>query len=233
MFVHWLITSSPLIVRRPCIRFRHRLLYSTGPHGCIFIHVPKTAGTSVSTSLFGRAGPGHLSMRDYRDAYEPDVLARFFTFTFVRNPWDRLASAFFYLKSGGRTAEDARFARRHLTPFDSFESFVLNWVTPENVSRYWHFIPQSHFVCDEAGRSMVDFVGYYETLTADFAAVCRRLGVTRTLEHLNGTQRGREPYRSSYSAAMKDVVERVYGRDISAFGYDFASEGVLHREHRD
>lgn len=221
--VHWLITSAPRFIKRPSIRIRHRFRYSTGPHGCIFIHIPKSAGLSISQALFGRVGPGHLTIRDYRQAYGSDKLAGFFKFAFVRNPWDRLASAYRFLKAGGITIQDARFARRHLAPFDSFESFVLDWVTPDNVMRYWHFMPQTHFISDERLHPVVDFLGYFENLDADFATVCRRLGVSRKLALLNSTMRKGVSYRSLYTPAMQDIVEHVYKNDIATLGYDFGN----------
>lgn len=229
MSVHWLVTSAPLFLKRPCIRLRHGLRYSTGPNGCIFIHIPKAAGLSISTALFGRVGPGHLSMHDYEQAYTQCELSRFYKFTFVRNPWDRLASAFYFLKAGGITAQDARFASRNLAAFDSFESFVLEWLTEENVSRYWHFIPQTNYFCDGNGRSLVDFIGHYETLDADFTQVCDRLGVYRSLPHVNRTQQRGEDYRSLFTPAMRSVVAGVYARDICLLGYDFESRGIRER----
>lgn len=229
MIMHWLITSGPHVLKRPCIRIRHRLRYSTGPNGCIFIHIPKCAGISISKSLFGRVGPGHVSMRDYSEAFDPDELSLFFKFTFVRNPWDRLASAYYFLKTGGITFWDARFASRHLAPFDSFEQFVLRWVTPDNVIGYWHFMPQTSFFCDEESRALVDFVGYFEHLDDDFAQVCRRLGLVRSLARLNRTPRPSADYRDLYTPAMRRTVEDVYGRDITVLGYDFESTRPVRR----
>src|SRR3712207_8701173 len=46
---------------------------------------------------------------------------------------------------------------------------------------------QKDFVVDEAGRLIVDFVGRYETIERDFAAVCARLEIECRLPHLNST----------------------------------------------
>lgn len=65
---------------------------------CIFIHVPKVAGKAIAKSLLGAPnGTGHNKLK----YYERDK-ARFASYVkvaFVRNPWDRLVSAFFYLKN--------------------------------------------------------------------------------------------------------------------------------------
>jgi len=57
----------------------------------IFIHVPKTAGTSMEDMGFlGRVITRHYGIDHY--AKEVDI-DKYFKFAFVRNPYDRLKSA--------------------------------------------------------------------------------------------------------------------------------------------
>ena len=69
----------------------------------VFVHIPKTGGVSISKALFdsGTVG-GHRPAQTYRLIYGAERYAQMFTFGFVREPLDRLASAFAYLKAGGR-----------------------------------------------------------------------------------------------------------------------------------
>lgn len=221
MNVRRLFTPPRWVFPRIRLRLEHRAHCRSGPQGCIFIHIPKCAGVSINRALFGRPGYGHASIRDYQAAFAPGDFARFFKFAFVRNPWDRLASAYHFLKAGGVTAQDARFAAGSLARCDRFEAFVLDWVTPESIMSYWHFMPQCHFICDEASRCLMDFIGHYETLDADFATLCEKLGVQANLSHLNRRRHARPDYRSLYTPAMRRVVETVYARDIATLGYDF------------
>ena len=66
-------------------------------HRCIFVHIPKTAGTSVEAALgwfteYTRGAQDHRSIRKLREAITPDEFCTYFKFTFVRNPWDRVVS---------------------------------------------------------------------------------------------------------------------------------------------
>jgi hypothetical protein len=75
------------------------------------------------------------------------------------------------------------------------------------------------WLTDATGEVIADFVGRYESLAADFRAVCQHLGIEATLPHENATAHA--PYRDYYTPATRAVVERVYRRDLDLFGYDF------------
>lgn len=78
---------------------------------------------------------------------------------------------------------------------------------------------QSNWVYDMDDRRIVDFVGRYETLNADFEQVTRRLGLDLTLPHLNRT--GHDDYRTYYTPEAQQRVAELWAVDISNFGYEF------------
>lgn len=201
---------------------RGRSLKPFDDHRCLFVHITKCAGISVSRTLFGNLGGGHLRLSHYQLIFSEAELEAYFKFTFVRNPWDRLFSGFRFLKRGGVNPIDWAWARDNLGAFHDFDTFVKRWVDRKNVNRWKHFVPQHKFVC-EPGQDTpgVDFVGYFEHLAEDFEHVRRKLGIARHLEHLNRT-RGQEPeYRQAYTPETRDIVADVYEEDIRIFGYDF------------
>jgi hypothetical protein len=112
----------------------------------LFIHIPKAAGISLGHGLFGRHTGNHTTLAEYEIAFTRAELDRFFKFTFVRNPWDRLVSAFLFLKKGGRNESDRRWAEEHLDSFDTFDDFVVRWVARENLGKGIHFLPQHRFI---------------------------------------------------------------------------------------
>jgi hypothetical protein len=192
---------------------------------CIYVHIPKAAGISVKESLFGCRGGGHLPLRIYELIFSPLEFAEYFKFAFVRNPWDRVFSAFTYLKAGGGHAGDRKWADQHLNNYADFGSFVRQWLTPRNIYTEKHFIPQHEFICLR-GQLVLDFVGYYESLTADFAKVCRRFHRTAALTWRNRTPREGDGYRAHYTEDMRRIVADVYRKDIELLGYDFESTGI-------
>lgn len=66
---------------------------------------------------------------------------------------------------------------------------------------------------------MVDFVGRMESMDRDFAYVAERLGCDKTLAKVNAGSH--QHYTSYYDEETREIVRRVYRKDIKIFGYDF------------
>jgi sulfotransferase famil protein len=208
-------------LRRPD---RFRLLQEqVATEKCIFVHIPKCAGTSVRQSLFGRDG-GHPPLENFRTMLPPEIFARSFKFTFARNPWDRLVSAFFFLKKSD-LKRNQRFNRRHLSAFNDFDSFVRQWVTRKNIWSFTHFLPQHHFLCIDK-RLGVDFVGFYENLAEDFAIIARRIGKHTELREENRLGGRDKDYRQYYNEETRGIVAKVYAEDIALLGYSFDNSSL-------
>jgi hypothetical protein len=201
--------------------WRGRGVYAGYPnqHRCIFIHSPKTAGSSVARALFG-VDSRHVPCTDYRAA-NPEKFARFFKFAFVRNPWDRLVSTYAFLRDGGMNEMDRQWAREHLAPYADFDDFVRRGLALEAVRSWVHFRPQTDFICDADGKILMDFVGRYERLDEDFAVVAKTLHRNVALPVTNVSRRS--GYVDYYTAETRDLVGRLYGSDVAAFDYGFGS----------
>ena len=189
----------------------------------LFFHVPKTAGQSVQHSLFGGIVVGHWTFRQFELAFSKRELASLFKFTFVRNPWDRLVSAWVFLRGGGRNQWDREWSEKNLTQFPDFESFVLQRISREQVEHeYWHFLPQVHFLRNGRGRVELDFVGRFENLQRDFERLAGLLGCSVALGSHNRTRsRQSSEYRQFYTPRTAEIVAAAYREDIRTFGYEF------------
>jgi len=211
----------PLAVRYRLMELRGRSLYSgyADAHQCIFIHIPKTAGTSIARTLFN-ATSRHVPCVEYEKA-NPRKFRRYFKFAFVRNPWDRLYSAYHFLKRGGLSSADRAWAQTHLAGYQSFEQFVHEWVNELNINSWVHFRPQTSFITDASGHIAMDYLGRMEHLDADFELICQRIGVSVLLPRLNKVEK--EHYSTSYSMEMIEIVGKAYERDIEWLDYSFTS----------
>jgi hypothetical protein len=191
-------------------------------NGCIFVHIPRTAGTAIASGLFQGLGGGHTSIASYALVFSREEFTRFFKFAFVRNPWDRVVSAYFHLKAGGASRMDTRWAARHLAGIESFEQFVELRLTTENVLTSLHFRTQTSFIAHPVtGETMVDFLGRVEDLQRDLRYVSDRLGKRVELARVNAASGRFTDYRRHYTDKIAEIVASVYVRDIAALGYSF------------
>jgi hypothetical protein len=187
----------------------------------IFIHIPKSAGMSVSKALFGGKSGGHATAKEYVGFYGREKYASYFSFSFVRNPWDRLVSAYFYLKEGGSSKTDRRYRDNILNKFEDFNSFVESWITKDSIQNIMHLRPQKDYLTIFGNDVKVNYVGKFETLEEDFKKIANRIGVDVELPRINVNQSRDEDYRQYYNENSIEVVSRVYKKDIEMFGYKF------------
>ncbi len=188
-------------------------------HRCIFVHVPRTGGMSIAKSLFGNLAGSHIPVSTYQAIFGKTVFDAYFKFTFVRNPWDRLVSAYRYILAGGAQVPHDLDMQRAILPFNGFRDFVASWLTKTKCREGVHFLPQSEFICTDDSRIGVDYVGHFETLAQDFEHVRDRLGIQTDLAHLNAS--ARKGYAGYYDAETRDIVADLYRRDIELLGYEF------------
>jgi len=191
-------------------------------HSCIFIHIPKSAGLAVTNSLFGSVTGNHITLVEYQTMFSHKEFDQFFKFTFVRNPWDRVVSAFHYLKKGGINARDRAWAAEHLSAYKDFDAFASQWLNKRNIRLRAHFRPQYQFICLPGSlEPKVDFIGYFEDLEADYNVVRAKIGTGTALQSRNVTRGRQKDYRQYYSDETRQLVANVYHEDIKLFGYDF------------
>ncbi len=207
-------------------------------HKCVFIHIPKTGGTSIEYALgmfgqwqiedrdamFGLIGSAdlltlplktsylqHLSWSELQMIGELKQLDSFSSFAWVRNPCDRFVSAF--TKLDPHMLEEAGKAGLQLGGLN-FSDFVDAVEGFEHV----HLRPQSDFIYGSDGQLQVDFVGRYEKFDRDFTRLCKWLKVTNTvLPHKNASQH--RPYQEYYDARTLRKIEQRYASDFELLEY--------------
>jgi len=188
-------------------------------HRCVFIHVPKTAGTSLSISLGWIAEDSetygshdHRTVAEYRAAMNPEAFQSYFKFAFVRNPWDRAVS--WYKNLVEDPFQSARFG------IGAGACTFAEYISEHSNS--WTLRPQLDWLRDESGTLTVDFVGRYERLQADYAFVRARLGLTpESLPQRAGAE-DTTAYRHFYTPETKKRIIQLFGEDIEMFGYEFS-----------
>ena len=216
-----------------CAEEEEKMLISNR-HKFIFIHIYKNAGTSISDSLLPYAatqgeifvykvlrklhltkvspwepygGARHLQAQEIIEHMGEEKFRSYFSFTIVRNPWDWQVSLYSYMLKNERHVQHEKI--RRLGTFDNY----IQWRCASEV-RF-----QKDFVYSPDGELLVNYVGRFESLSHDFAEICKHIGIAATLPMLNVSNT--KPYQSFYSNETRCMVAETFAPDIELFGYSF------------
>jgi len=180
----------------------------------IFIHVPRVAGTSIAQALYGPRCTRHHSIRYYKT-----VAPRFWegadSFAVLRDPFDRFASSYAFVRSAG--TETCRLSdvfvqqTARLRDVDDYLSFIED---RDDLSLDFVMRPQSWFVCDlKSGAPLVKRLFLYGKDDAALANFLKSHGVDR-LAWLNPSLRN----PLELSARQRRRIEKIYARDFELVG---------------
>jgi len=183
-----------------------------GPY--IFIHINKTAGTSIGNAI-GLPVKHHQTAREIIAKIGKDKWNTAYKFTLVRNPWDKVVSHYEYRRKRNKT----EVATRNV----SFSEWVKKTYGTDKDPFFYNnpkaFQPQVEWLKDEQGRIAIDFIGKFESINDDFDQIKRIIGIEAELPHLNASKRA--SYQSYYDDETRLIVAQWFHEDIEAFGYNF------------
>lgn len=195
-------------------------------HNALFVHVPKAAGSSVKMSLgeTEETKPLPHCPALALQRIDPDFYQGAFVFAFIRNPWDKLVSAYHFIRDKD-TPYNQRIRQSDLDDTPDFNAFLSKLRSPLFSARMMtrmHFMPQHFFLSDTHNNLIVDYVGRMETIADDFAHISDRIALSVPLLRMNTRASQRRDFRSYYDMTWKvETVNRMYRMDIEMFGYTF------------
>ncbi len=178
----------------------------------IFIHINKTGGSSVAKAL-------NLSLQ-HKTALEKIAQVgsnkwnKVYTFTIVRNPWDKVVSHFHY-----RIKTNQTNLKNKPIDFKDWVKLAYGSQDPFYYDKPKMFMPQLNWITDEQGNILVDCICRFENLTEDFTNVCQIIGKNVTLPHVKASKRGN--YREYYDDATIEIIAEWFRKDIEHFDYHF------------
>jgi len=213
-------------------------------HKCIFIHIPKTAGSSVNRFylpqtkldwrfpnydvLYGWCPKRkiHLQHATAKQLLELDLISEenwksYYKFSFVRNPWDRSYSDYLWMM------KDTKIK-------GSFKDYALKQgvfkkvLTDRSHKSYRgdHLISQSDFLEVSKGLE-IDYIGRFENFSHDISKINAFLKVNRVMDlHEKKNKKRHNHYSLFYTGSNRKLVSKVFEEDINQFGYKFLDEKV-------
>jgi hypothetical protein len=204
-------------------------------HRFVFVHIPRTGGTSVETALaaLSRDPVRFVARGNTAFPHKHDSAAelaarlgadwgRYMRFSIVRDPWARMLSDYKFFRETGPLLYDGFSPReRALTEAAGgldLEGWLFTFADELRMA-------QTDYLTDDRGELLVEHVLRTERLAEDFAAICARLGIRVALPHLNRTEPAGP--RSSFTPAAAALVAERCAEDLRRFGYRFGDDAVL------
>ena len=218
---------------------RLRLMIISHGRRYIFVHIPKTGGTSMALALEARAKADdiligdtpkakrrkrrlkdvrtvgrlwkHSTLANVEGLITEKEMAEFFVFTLVRNPWDRIVSLYHWLQT--QNFDHPMVPLAHGLDFERF-------VTHAEVAQRVRAQPYRAFTRGPSGVDHADAYLRLEHLEEDLAPLEAHLGFRLQIPVENASDR-RANYRSYYSDRAQEAVAQACAEDIARFGYAF------------
>lgn len=200
------------------------MAFVSDKHKLVFIHSPKTGGTSICDHLARahgsvlRGGAQEFAHRgiggDVPAAHRPNGItvhdrldevrgkypqaSDYHSFCVVRNPWARIFS--FYQHKLRRGDKDLPLGKSFSDIFRVSNCLLLQ--------------PQTYWCLD------VDTVLHFEQLGDEYGAFIHEFGLPAGLRQLNRTTKP-DDYRAYYDVYSHRIVMEFYRYEIERFGYSF------------
>jgi hypothetical protein len=189
-----------------------------------FIHIPKTAGTS-QISVINQYD--HIKIYDYLDEQIKDIDINSFTWTFVRNPFDRLAS----IMGAWRWKNVNKTLHQILNLAEL--GFEMNWKLPvlpkkitltnnyqeSDISILYHLMPMYLLIDNVKQKNInIDYIGRYENIINDWNFIKQKINISDDLPRLNYSKH--LPYQKYFN--RKKFIDRaisLYKQDFIDFNY--------------
>jgi hypothetical protein len=180
----------------------------------VFIHINKTAGTSISKAI-GLYRRQHLTAKEIIKIIGYHKWNRAYKFTVVRNPWDKVVSHYQYRIKTNQTNMQSN-------PISFSEWVKFTYGLEKNKFYYDQpkmFMPQVDWLLDHNEQLNLDLICKFENLEDDFEKVTQVIGCSSLLPHLNPSKRAN--YQDFYDSETKKIVEEWFKQDLELFGYQF------------
>jgi hypothetical protein len=189
----------------------------------IFIHIPKTAGSSIEHLLRdeGRFELDFIGVRNGRSTHHymgielkmilKELYPTYYKFSFVRNPYDRLISEYFWCRINN-------VGHKFNKTFDEFLDYVEDVIKNKKFFKPIendHFIPQYSFLFFN-NKLLVNNIFKYEDIETVVPLIKKRLKIKTELQHLNKSKKN----EITLTQEQKDRVYNLYKIDFQTFNYE-------------
>jgi len=195
-----------------------------------FVHIPRTAGTSVTNWLIKNISGSTQLKREQSHESASLLLQEFpeinYFFTIIRNPWSRMISMYRFHSTVLPKEIDTNYFSDNKFSSDEFKQKVKSISFDEYIEKYVHtptnvwynsVTPQIKWL-----DLPIDLIIKYENLNTEFEKIQKLFRNKNTLPHLNKHGHSNQNhYTKFYNESTKKRVAEIFEEDIETFKYRF------------
>lgn len=198
----------------------------------IYLSNSKVACSSIQTAMYEKGSIKddysiHIVMNDSKDKkvrLSPEEW-KYFKFTYVRNPYERLVSCYESkyhvdrVKYGKKKLRFDYYLFGYLRKDNGFDNFIRRVVRIPDRCLDDHLRLQYYLTYDWRGNKIADHIGQFENLEEDFMKIQKKYGL-KELPHYNNSGGEKRDWRSYYTRETAELVHKKYAKDFACFGYE-------------
>lgn len=142
----------------------------------------------------------HITAEKIRSLIGEDIWNSYFKFCFVRNPWDRAVSRYYWNIEKTKQVNTMDESLQRNDPDANFPIYTID------------------------GKVAVDFVGRFENLMSDFTQVCDRLHIPFDgwlPKTKNKSRKNKKHYSEILTPEQAAYIREKCAAEIELFGYEF------------
>jgi hypothetical protein len=168
----------------------------------------------------------HMPAAEIRDKAGDSVWNAYYKFCVIRNPFDKLVSAFYFFDKRNETRSDGAGWKEKLKQL--YRAPAASDSREHRIQRFRDWLKRRRAPMDRdmytiAGRLCVDYFIRFEDLAGGIRDVCARVDIPFAPEKIpklkSGIRSHDIPLRDYYDADSLVIVKKLYGFELETFGY--------------
>jgi len=214
-----------------------------------FIHIPKTGGMSCLHFFSYYKLITHSTIKEDSEVLKKEGknISDIFSFSIIRNPWDRMVSNYFFHRN--REHNDVRLHKKIK------ESELSKWITDHKKENYfWKSVSfkdwlkyfdesknlESVSIYDEIiKKNYIDYIGIDGKIAVDYIINLHNISneilpikefAMKKVEYPHTNKSEHKDYREYYDDESIEIVEKFYKKDIEAFNFKFENKNYAENE---